>query len=281
MKQQEKKRGIFIVLSIILILVSSQSTFIVQVSCQSNDSFYQSLYVSQSDLQFAQTLEDKLNIDFQYFNLTEITSGQQTPPIKNREGVILIASREFSDSSNHIGSYLNSMINSRKKVVLLTPFINSISGISRQSWGMNSSFAIIPGSDLSASFSLTLNVNDSIFSDYLNETFTFEGQVAASRLHLSAQIYANITNCTGCGTDHPTFPIPLIYSMHQTNGDLLVMPLSMIQTNITGIKQLIGDKVQEIISFENIITLFIVNFFGGSLPYQNPTLTNSINPTDV
>ncbi|MFX1254236.1 MAG: winged helix-turn-helix transcriptional regulator [Promethearchaeota archaeon] len=274
--KQGNRRMIWVIVLIVTVL--SIIHFPTSVSSQSADSFYQILYVSQSDLELAQKLETNLDLHFYYYNLSEMSSGDQSSLIPNREGVVLIASEIFSDSSNFVGSYLNSMINARKRVVLFTPFVANISGTSRQMWGMDTPFTVLPRADSFSNFSLQLtNESGDVFSEYMEQTFAFEGRIAVSSLPPSAHIYANIINCTGCEDPLPTFPVPLIYAPTQVESHLLVMPLAYNDTLETNRKTLMS-AFQGPVDFELILSAFIANFLGGTLQIPISTTVPTEQP---
>ncbi|MFX1534148.1 MAG: winged helix-turn-helix transcriptional regulator [Promethearchaeota archaeon] len=260
---------------VLIVTVLFIMNFPISSSSQPGDSFYQILYITQSDLELAQQLENNLDLQFYYYNLSEMSAGDQSSLIPNREGVVLIASDMFSDSSNFVGSYLNSMINARKRVVLFTPFVANISGTSRQMWGMDESFTVHPRLASFGNFSFQLtNESGDIFSDYMEQTFTFEGRVAVSSLPSSAHVYANLINCTGCEDPLPTFPVPLIYAPTQVEDHLLVMPLAYNETLENNRKS----AFQGPVDFEFILSAFIANFLGGTLQIPISTTVPTEQP---
>ncbi|MFX0091352.1 MAG: hypothetical protein ACFFBD_06275 [Candidatus Hodarchaeota archaeon] len=219
--------SVCIVIFILLVILTPQYNFIATNSAQSTY-FYQILYVSQSDLEFAQSLEQYSDLPFHYFNLTEFSAGDQSQLSSDREGVILIANKNFTSvSPYYLEMYLNSMITEKKLVILLTPFINNILASTREGWGLNSSYDFFPPLNSSATFTFTLTtIGGLLFPEYQGQTFIFQGQVAVPNPPPSALVYANIINYTGYQDPPPYLPIPLIFSPNKANHTLFVMPVN-------------------------------------------------------
>ncbi|MHA1447874.1 MAG: winged helix-turn-helix transcriptional regulator [Candidatus Hodarchaeales archaeon] len=216
--------GSFCLLSIIVHTIPPYQPALSLISQE--ETSYQVLYANQNDRELAQFLSTKDGFSFSYSSLSGFTP---LGPARAKSGVILIASEHFVDTNSQTSLYINSMVESNKTVILFTPYLDDLSLLPQQSWGIGESFSIFPASG-NDNFSLAITeAGTDKFSLNHEDSFNFSGKIAVSESLGSNDIFVSVTNTTTYETDSPAFPVPVVYSSSVYQLNMLVLAFSYEQ----------------------------------------------------